>query len=46
MLIGFVPRNALVLSGRIISIERAPEPTDILWENMGVKAAKKLSRRI
>jgi len=43
---GHAPNNALVLARKKISVQRAAEPTDILWENMGVKLLKKIWRRL
>jgi uncharacterized membrane protein YsdA (DUF1294 family) len=35
-----------VFRGQIITIEQAPEPTDVRWQNMGVSTGKKVCRRI
>ena len=36
-----IPADALVVKDKVIQIERAPEPTDIFWENMGVSTCKR-----
>ena len=36
----------VILKGKALFIERAPEPTDIQWENCGYTNAQKLKRRI
>ena len=36
----------LVLQGNRLTAERAPEPTDVLWENLQVSAAERWSRQL
>jgi len=34
------------LNGQKIKLKRAPEPTDVLWENLGFTSSQKLKRKI
>jgi hypothetical protein len=34
---GKEPRNFLIINGKKCKVDRAPEPTDIIWENMSTK---------
>ena len=43
-LCGCVPREVL-LRGKILRVERAPEPSTIIWENLRYKQAERFARR-
>lgn len=32
--------------GKIVKVRKAPEPSDILWENVGVSTNKKIKRKL
>jgi len=42
----FIKASYKKLNGYFVHIERAPEPTDILWENLGYKPIQKLKKRM
>ena len=34
------------LAGKVVVVKRAPEPTDILWENLGYTSMERLKKRL
>ena len=34
------------LAGKVVVVKRAPEPTDILWENLGYTSLERLKKRL
>ena len=45
--IGFpIGDNVLKLDGKQIRVQRAPEPSDVIWENCGVLTSTKFKNRI